>query len=75
MDKFDINSLGIVLALVGAVLAALLGGIGSAIGVGMTGQAAAGVVSENPRCSVKSLFFSFCRVRRASTACSSPSSR
>ena len=35
MDKFDINSLGIVLALVGAVLAALLGGIGSAIGVGM----------------------------------------
>ena len=32
----------------GAVLAALLGGIGSAIGVGMTGQAAAGVVSENP---------------------------
>ena len=48
MDKFDINSLGIVLALVGAVLAALLGGIGSAIGVGMTGQAAAGVVSENP---------------------------
>lgn len=41
MDKFDINSLGIVLALVGAVLAALLGGIGSAIGVGMTGQAAA----------------------------------
>ena len=47
MDKFDINSLGIVLALVGAVLAALLGGIGSAIGVGMTGQAAAGVVSEN----------------------------
>ena len=25
MDKFDINSLGIVLALVGAVLAALLG--------------------------------------------------
>ena len=48
MDKFDINSLGIVLALVGAVLAALLGGIGSAIGVGITGQAAAGVVSENP---------------------------
>ena len=48
MDKFDINSLGIVLALVGAVLAALLGGIGSAIGVGMTGPAAAGVVSENP---------------------------
>ena len=72
MDKFDINSLGIVLALVGAVLAALLGGIGSAIGVGMTGQAS---FPKIPRCSVKSLFFSFCRVRRASTACSSPSSR
>ena len=75
MDKFDINSLGIVLALVGAVLAALLGGIGSAIGVGMTGQAAAGVVSENPPLFGKVLIFSFCRVRRASTACSSPSSR
>ena len=48
MDKFDINSLGIVLALVGAVLAELLGGIGSAIGVGMAGQAAAGVVTEDP---------------------------
>ena len=74
MDKFDINSLGIVLALVGAVLAALLGGIGSAIGVGMTGQPQASF-RKIPRCSVKSLFFSFCRVRRASTACSSPSSR
>lgn len=29
-------------------MAALLGGIGSAIGVGMTGQAAAGVVTEDP---------------------------
>ena len=37
-----------VFALLGAVLAALLGGIGSAIGVGMTGQAAAGVVTEDP---------------------------
>ena len=33
MENFDLNSLGIVLALTGAVLAALLGGIGSAIGV------------------------------------------
>ena len=40
--------MGIVFALLGAVLAALLGGIGSAIGVGMTGQAAAGVVTEDP---------------------------
>ena len=74
MDKFDINSLGIVLALVGAVLAALLGGIGSAIGVGPVRQPQASF-RKIPRCSVKSLFFSFCRVRRASTACSSPSSR
>lgn len=76
MDKFDINSLGIVLALVGAVLAALLGGIGSAIGVGMTGvRQPQASFPKTPRCSVKSLFFSFCRARRASTACSSPSSR
>lgn len=45
---FDWDTLGIVFALLGAVLAALLGGIGSAIGVGMTGQAAAGVVTEDP---------------------------
>lgn len=48
MENFDINSLGIALALLGAALAALMAGIGSAIGVGMTGQAAAGVVTENP---------------------------
>lgn len=46
--SFDWNTMGIVFALLGAVLAALLGGIGSAIGVGMTGQAAAGVVTEDP---------------------------
>ena len=45
---FDWDTLGIVFALLGAVLAALLGGIGYAIGVGMTGQAAAGVVTEDP---------------------------
>ena len=45
---FDWTTMGIVFALLGAVLAALMGGIGSAIGVGMTGQAAAGVVTENP---------------------------
>lgn len=42
------SSLGIVFALTGAVLAALMGGIGSAIGVSMTGRAAAGVVTEDP---------------------------
>ena len=42
MDK------GIVYAVLGAVLAALLSGMGSAKGVGMGGQAAAGVVTEDP---------------------------
>ena len=43
MDK-----LGIVYALLGAVLAVLLAGAGSALGVGVAGQAASGVVSEDP---------------------------
>ena len=42
------DQLGMALALLGAVLAALLAGIGSAIGVGIAGQAAAGVVTEDP---------------------------
>ncbi|MGN0183161.1 MAG: V-type ATP synthase subunit K [Candidatus Ornithomonoglobus sp.] len=42
------SNLGIVFALVGAALASLMGGIGSAIGVGKAGQAAAGVVTEDP---------------------------
>ena len=44
----DINSLGVAMALLGAASAALLAGIGSAIGVGMAGEAAAGVVTEDP---------------------------
>lgn len=48
MEGFDWNSLGIVFALVGAVLAVLMAGIGSAVGVGQAGQAAAGAVTENP---------------------------
>lgn len=42
------NSIGLPLALLGAALAALLPGMGSASGVGKTGQAAAGVVTEDP---------------------------
>ena len=42
------NDLGLVFALTGTVLGALLPGIGSAIGVGMGGEAAAGVVTEDP---------------------------
>ncbi|MBE6681186.1 MAG: V-type ATP synthase subunit K [Ruminococcaceae bacterium] len=41
-------SIGLVIAVVGAVLAALVAGIGSARAVGMVGEAAAGVVSEDP---------------------------
>lgn len=39
---------GVVLAIIGAALAALLAGIGSAKGVGLVGEAAAGVVSVDP---------------------------
>lgn len=42
------NNLGIVFALLGAALAALMAGIGSAIAVGMGGEAAAGVITEDP---------------------------
>ena len=42
------ENMGIVLALLGAVLAALLAGAGSAVGVGRAGEAAAGVVTEDP---------------------------
>jgi len=41
-------SLGVALALAGAIFAAGFAGIGSAVGVGMVGQAAAGVVTEDP---------------------------
>lgn len=43
MDKY-----GIVLALLGAVLAAFMAGMGSTKGVGMGGEAAAGAITENP---------------------------
>ena len=39
---------GLALAILGAALAALLSGIGSAKGVGMVGEAAAGLISEDP---------------------------
>ena len=42
------GNIGLVLALAGAALAALLAGIGSARAVGMAGEAAAGVVTEDP---------------------------
>ena len=41
-------SVGLVYAVIGAALATILAGIGSAIGVGLGGQAAAGVTAEDP---------------------------
>lgn len=41
-------SLGIVFALLGAAIAVSLAGMGSASGVGVAGQAASGVVAEDP---------------------------
>ena len=43
-----LENLGLVYALLGAALAVILAGMGSAYGVGIAGQAAAGVVTENP---------------------------
>lgn len=42
------SQLGIVYALLGAAVAVFLAGAGSALGVGVAGQAASGVVSEDP---------------------------
>jgi V/A-type H+-transporting ATPase subunit K len=39
---------GIVWALLGAALAVALAGIGSAVGVGLVGESAAGVITEDP---------------------------
>ena len=39
---------GLTLAIIGAALAVVLGGIGSAIGVGLAGQASSGVMSDDP---------------------------
>lgn len=41
-------SIGLAYAIMGAALSAALGGIGSAIGVSIAGQAGSGVVSEEP---------------------------
>jgi V/A-type H+-transporting ATPase subunit K len=44
----NLNDYGIVLALIGAAMAALFPGMGSAKGVGMGGEAGAGIITENP---------------------------
>lgn len=42
------TSLGIILVFVGAAITAILGFVGSVVGMGFAGQAAAGVVGEKP---------------------------
>ncbi len=42
------NNIGLTIAILGAVFAALFAGIGSARGVGLVGEAAAGLVSNDP---------------------------
>ena len=56
---------GIVFALLGVAVAVILAGMGSAYGVGVAGQAAAGVVTEDPDKFCSSCF----RVPRVSTVC------
>lgn len=46
---------GLVMALMGAAIAASLGGVGSALGVAIAGKAAAGVLSEKPELYGKTL--------------------
>ena len=58
---------GIVFALLGVAVAVGLAGMGSAWGVGIAGQAAAGVVTEDPGKFARFLCFSFFRVHRVST--------
>lgn len=42
------SNLGLALAIIGAVFAAMFAGIGSAKGVGIVGESAAGLVSQDP---------------------------
>ena len=43
-----VETFGLAIAIAGGALAAILGGIGSAIGIGYAAQAANGVLSEDP---------------------------
>lgn len=55
MGEFFVNNGGIILGAFGVAIAALFAGIGSAVGVGKAGEAAAGVVIEEPEKFGKSL--------------------
>lgn len=62
------SSLGTSIAVLGAALAAILSGMGSAKGVGLVGQAGAGASRRIPRSSVRCLSFRFSPVLRVFTA-------
>ena len=62
------NDMGMVYALLGAAVAVFLAGAGSAIGVGIAGQAASGVVTEDPSKFAKVLIMQLL-VHRESTDC------
>lgn len=55
MEKFFLENGGLVLGVLSVVIAVLFSGMGSAKGVGMAGEAAAGVVIEEPEKFGKSL--------------------
>ena len=58
MTIFEQNG-GVVFGILGAALAVLLSGIGSARGVGLAGEAAAGLVIDEPENLVKLWYFNF----------------
>lgn len=60
---------GIVFALLGVAVAVILAGMGSAYGVGVAGQAAAGVVTEDPDKFAKVLLLQLLPGTRVSTVC------
>ena len=60
---------GIVFALLGVAVAVILAGMGSAYGVGVAGQAAAGVVTEDPDKFAKVLLLQLLPGNRVSTVC------
>ena len=55
MEKFFLENGGLVLGVLSVVIAVLFSGMGSAKGVGRAGEAAAGVVIEEPEKFGKSL--------------------
>lgn len=55
MMEFFVNYGGVLFAMAGMFLAVTMGGIGSARGVGVAGEAAAGVIVEEPEKFAKSL--------------------